>query len=104
LVLPRQDWRHFQGRPWGGPSNGRWLLTLKNPLTVSLQFYLPRGEAKPSTLRIMNGDTPIRTVEVQSDNDLRVEPVTLPKGDVDLWFELARDDKVFGPYQVHLHF
>jgi hypothetical protein len=72
-------------------------------LTVSMQFYLAKGESNPATLRIMNGDELVRTVDVHG-NDLRVEHVVLPQGNVDLWFELAKNDERFGPYQVHLHF
>ncbi len=103
VVLTRQDWRHFQGRPWAGGSNGKWLLRLKKSLTVSIQFYLAKGESSPTTLRIMNGDALLRTMDVR-DTGLRVEQVVLPKGKVDLWFELLQNDKTMGPYQVHLHF
>ncbi|MCP4449954.1 MAG: arylsulfatase [Planctomycetes bacterium] len=103
LVLTRQDWRHFQGRPWAGGSNGKWLITLKKPLTVSIQFHLAKNESRPRVIRIMNGEALIRTANVQGD-DLRVEDVALPQGDVDLWFALIEEDTTLGPYQVHLYF
>jgi arylsulfatase A-like enzyme len=103
VVLTRQDWRHFQGRPWAGGSNGKWLLTLRKSLKVSLQFYLTKNEPHPKAIRIMNGDDLIRTVNI-TDNELRVEDVVLPRGNVDLWFELVQNETTTGPYQVHLHF
>ncbi len=103
VVLTRQDWRHFQGRPWAGGSNGKWLLTLSKSLNVSLQFYLAKNESHPKIIRIMNGDDLIRTVNI-TDNELLIENVVLPRGNVDLWFELVRDETTVGPYQVHVHF
>ncbi|NQV34289.1 MAG: sulfatase-like hydrolase/transferase, partial [Phycisphaeraceae bacterium] len=103
VVLTRQDWRHFQGRPWAGGSNGKWLLTLEKSLRISMQFHLAKNETHPKTIRIMNGDTLMRTVDM-GDNDSWIKDVILPRGDVDLWFELVQEDATIGPYQVHLHF
>ncbi|MCP4454951.1 MAG: arylsulfatase, partial [Planctomycetes bacterium] len=103
VVLTRQDWRHFQGRPWAGGSNGKWLLALEKPLRISMQFYLAKNEPHPKTVRIMNGDNLMRAVDMSGDESW-IKDVVLPRGDVDLWFELVQEDTTIGPYQVHLHF
>ncbi|WP_182866536.1 arylsulfatase [Rhodopirellula sp. JC639] len=100
-VLTRQDWRHTQGRPWAGNSNGVWLLEAPEAGEYKIELIFsgghPAGKATISagpmteTLAIAAGKRRGHTAEMK-----------LPAGKLTLGVDVVFEGKVQGPHQVIL--
>ena len=102
VVLTRQDWRHDKGRPWGGGSNGYWLLRADRdgPYEVILKFHKPAVEAGEALLT--GGADPVRKAFAKGDVRLVFEEVDLRKGPLKLQATLfaGSKDQECGPLMV----
>ncbi|MCH7918912.1 MAG: arylsulfatase [Planctomycetes bacterium] len=103
VVLTRQDWRHFQGRPWADNSNGIWKLYVANggDYTVRLRLRENKSGGR-SVLKI--GDQQWTASHSASDQDIVYEHLRLPKGKLDLLATLTSGDQESGPHQVDVLF
>jgi arylsulfatase A-like enzyme len=103
VVLTRQDWRHLQGRPWAGNSNGLWKLYVASAreYTVCLRLKDNRGKGK-AVLKI---DQQQWTQPYgEDDQQILFENLGLKTGNADLMAILDSGEQRFGPYQVDVIF
>ena len=102
VVLTRQDWRHIQGRPWGGGSNGVWKLYVakEGDYTVRLRLLDQKGSGT-ATLSI--GDRHWTANLAEGDRQVLYEQVRLAQGNIDLMAMLAIGDRKVGPHQVDVY-
>ncbi|WP_372895395.1 arylsulfatase [Stieleria sp.] len=100
-VLTRQDWRHIQGRPWAGNSNGVWLLEAPEAGSYEVEVVFA-GDPPAGTATITVGKL-TKTLEIPAGQrrghktDLR-----LPAGQMTLAVDVVFDGKTQGPHQVIL--
>jgi len=100
-VLTRQDWRHAQGKPWAGNSNGFWLLEAPQAghyeLEVAFSSDHPAGKAtiiagsRTKQLDIAAGRMRGHTIDI-----------SLPAGRIKLAVDVVFDGQTQGPHQVIL--
>lgn len=100
-VLTRQDWRHLQGRPWAGNSNGVWLLQANAPHEYDLELIFnathPAGVAKIS----FGGKTVSVDVPAGRKRGTTVA-VSCGAGTTELSADVTFNGEVQGPHQVIL--
>ncbi|MDV6030106.1 MAG: arylsulfatase [Phycisphaera sp. RhM] len=100
-VLTRQDWRHIQGRPWAGNSNGVWLLEAPEAGSYEVEVVFA-GDPPAGTATITVGKL-TKTLGISAGQrrghktDLR-----LPAGQMTLAVDVVFDGKTQGPHQVIL--
>lgn len=103
VVLTRQDWRHIQGRPWAGNSNGVWKLYVAHAGEYNVRLRLKDNKGKgTSTLKIGRAQW---TQPYGADaQEILFEHLTLRTGNTDLMATLNTGDQTFGPHQVDVIF
>ena len=100
-VLTRQDWRHSTGRPWGGNSNGFWLLNAPQATAFDVELIFQPGHPA-GTAVVSVGD---QQQQVAIPADLRRghrATITVPQGDLKLTVDVDFHGEVQGPHQVIL--
>jgi arylsulfatase A-like enzyme len=103
VVLTRQDWRHIQGRPWAGNSNGLWKLYVASAVEYTVRLRLKDNTRKgTSTLKI--GEQKWTQPYGEDDQQITFEHLKLKTGNTDLMGVLNSGDQSFGPYQVDVMF
>ncbi len=100
-VLTRQDWRHSQGRPWAGNSNGVWLLKAPEPGEFSVQVFLKPGIGKGKAVVSAAGKSVSLDVDPANSGSNKTS-ISLPAGLITLAVDVTIDGKVQGPHQVVL--
>lgn len=101
-VLTRQDWRHASGRPWGGSSNGFWLLKAEEAADYEFEIIL-RPDQLDATSAVMNAGEVSTTVMIQPGQQRgHVGRISLPAGMIQLSVDVKNDDGTIGPHQVIL--
>ena len=100
-VLTRQDWRHTEGRPWGGNSNGVWLLEAydSGDYDVELIFSGDHPEGK-ATIQA-GGLTETITIAAGKRRGHKTS-LRLHKGKFQLSADVVFDGKTQGPHQIIL--
>ncbi|MGZ0169517.1 MAG: arylsulfatase [Planctomycetales bacterium] len=100
-VLTRQDWRHTQGRPWTGNSNGIWLLEAPEAGDYEIELIFqgdhPAGKATITAGRLS------RKLDISASQQRgHTAAIKLPAGRMTLAVNVAFGGKTQGPYQVIL--
>jgi arylsulfatase A-like enzyme len=100
-VLTRQDWRHFQGQPWAGNSNGVWLLEAPEAADYELELIFSTGHpAGKATITVGAIKT---SLDIPTDEQRgHVARLKLPAGKMTLGVNVVFDGKTQGPHQVIL--
>ena len=83
-VLTRQDWRHVSGRPWGGTSNGFWLLNAAEAGEYEVEIILDSDEYPSGTATVTAGNLVSQCEIVAGKQRDHRTTLVLPKGDVSL--------------------
>jgi arylsulfatase/arylsulfatase A len=100
-VLTRQDWRHTQGKPWAGDSNGSWLLEAEKPMSYEIEIIFNHSPAKGKAV-IKVGDI-TQTIEIPAGQKRgHVRLIDIPQGKTSLTVTADFDGKKQGPHQVIL--
>jgi len=100
-VLTRQDWRHTQGRPWAGNSNGVWLL--EAPEAGDYEVELIFNGDHPAGKATVSARTSNWTLDIPaSQNRGHTATIKLPAGKITLAANVVFGDKQQGPHQVIL--
>lgn len=100
-VLTRQDWRHTQGKPWAGNSNGSWLLEAEKPMSYEIEIIFNHSPAKGKAV-IKVGDI-TQTIEIPAGQKRgHVSLIDIPQGKTSLTVTADFDGKKQGPHQVIL--
>ncbi|QDV40550.1 Arylsulfatase precursor [Stieleria neptunia] len=100
-VLTRQDWRHIQGRPWAGNSNGVWLLEAPEPGSYEVELIFA-SDPPAGTATITVGKL-TETLEIPAGQRRgHVTDLSLPAGQLTLAVDVVFDGKTQGPHQVIL--
>jgi arylsulfatase A-like enzyme len=100
-VLTRQDWRHTQGRPWAGNSNGVWLLEAPEAGDYEIELIF-QGDHPAGTATITAG-TLTRTLEISASQQRgQKTAIKLPAGRMTLAVNVVFGNKTQGPHQVIL--
>ena len=100
-VLTRQDWRHVQGKPWAGNSNGFWLL--EAPQAAGYELELAFSSDHPAGTATITAGTLTKQLDISAGqrNGHRTG-INLPKGKIKLAVDVVFDGKAQGPHQVIL--
>ncbi|QEG02411.1 Arylsulfatase precursor [Stieleria maiorica] len=101
-VLTRQDWRHVSGRPWGGASNGFWLLNASQAGEYEVEIILDSGDYPSGTATVTAGNAVGQCEIVAGKQRGHRTTLALPKGDISLSVELTLGEQTLGPHQVVL--
>ena len=100
-VLTRQDWRHIQGRPWAGTSNGVWLL--EAPEAGDYEIELIFASNPPAGTATITVGELATTVEIPAGQRRgHTTHLKLPAGKMTLAVDVVFDGKTQGPHQVIL--
>lgn len=100
-VLTRQDWRHTQGRPWAGNSNGVWLLEAPEAGDYEIELIF-QGD-HPTGKATITAGTLTRTLGISaSEQRGHTAAIKLPAGRMTLAVNVAFANKTQGPHQVIL--
>ncbi|QEG00384.1 Arylsulfatase precursor [Stieleria maiorica] len=100
-VLTRQDWRHTQGRPWAGNSNGVWLL--EAPEAGEYQIELIFSGGHPGGKATITAGELTETLAIAAGNRRgHTTDLKLPAGKLTLAVDVVFEGKVQGPHQVIL--
>jgi arylsulfatase A-like enzyme len=100
-VLSRQDWRHTQGRPWAGNSNGVWLL--EAPEVGDYEIELIFLGDHPAGKATITAGTLARNLEIPASQQRgHTAAIKLPAGRMTLAVNVAFGNKTQGPHQVIL--
>ncbi len=103
VTLTRQDWRHIQGKPWAGGSNGQWMLHVARPGRYDIKARFPEtGSPGKATLKI--GGCEVVMYIHEEAAELFFENVFLHKGPANLSIDLDLEGKTKGPLQVDVLF
>ncbi|MCP4784939.1 MAG: arylsulfatase [Fuerstiella sp.] len=100
-VLTRQDWRHVQGKPWAGNSNGFWLLEAPQAGTYELEVAFSSDH--PAGKATITAGTVTKQLHIAA-GQLRghTTDIKLPAGRMKLSVDVVFDGKTQGPHQVIL--
>ena len=100
-VLTRQDWRHIQGKPWAGNSNGAWLL--KAPEAAEYQAEIIFSRSHPAGIASVNVNDQVHELEIPADQPRGHSlKLNLPAGEIKLGVDVNFGGTVQGPHQVIL--
>ena len=100
-VLTRQDWRHIQGRPWAGNSNGVWLL--EAPEAGDYEIELIFASDPPAGTATITVGKLTKTLEIPAGQRRgHTTHLKLPAGKMTLAVDVVFDGKTQGPHQVIL--
>ncbi len=100
-VLTRQDWRHIQGRPWAGNSNGVWLL--EAPEAGDYEIELIFASNPPAGTATITVGELATTVEIPAGQRRgHTTHLKLPAGKMTLAVDVVFDGQTQGPHQVIL--
>lgn len=100
-VLTRQDWRHVQGKPWAGNSNGFWLLD--SPESGKYQVELIFANDHPVGKATVQFGDQRKTVAISTEqNRGHKTEVVLPAGKSKLSVDVDFNGQIQGPHQVIL--
>lgn len=100
-VLTRQDWRHIDGKPWAGKSNGVWLLEAPEAGAYELEIILK--EDHPAGRATITAGSVHETVDIPaSQNRGHMKTLQIPAGKFQLGVDVVFDGKTQGPHQVVL--
>jgi len=98
-VLTRQDWRHSSGKPWGGKSNGFWLLESRETHNYEIEIIFKGKHA--------SGKATITAGSEKTEVDIPAEKsrghfvqMKLPAGKFKLSVEADFNGETQGPHQV----
>ena len=98
-VLTRQDWRHFQNRPWAPRSNGIWKIHAEQGGAYRVTVLL---KTQPESVELRWGDrswtesVPDGATEVVFDVD------EVRAGPADLVAVVLEGDAEYGPWQLNV--
>ncbi|MEO2013305.1 MAG: arylsulfatase [Fuerstiella sp.] len=100
-VLTRQDWRHVQGKPWAGNSNGFWLL--EAPQAGSYELEIAFSSDHPTGKATISAGTVTKQLDIAAGR-LRghTTDIKLPAGKMKLAVDVVFNGKTQGPHQVIL--
>ncbi|MEO2026329.1 MAG: arylsulfatase [Fuerstiella sp.] len=100
-VLTRQDWRHVQGKPWAGNSNGFWLLEAPQAGTYELEIAFSSDH--PAGTATITAGTVTKQLDIAA-GQLRshTTDIRLPAGKMKLAVDVVFNGKTQGPHQVIL--
>ena len=100
-VLTRQDWRHTNGRPWAGQSNGIWLLKAPEPGDFRMELIFK--DKHPAGVATITAGGVSKTLDIsggqQRDHTINL---SLPAGQLTLAVDVDFSGTVQGPHQVIL--
>lgn len=99
VVLTRQDWRHKVGQPWGGDSNGEWVLYVADPGPYAVVVRL-RAEKRDGHVVLEVGDFRQQKACSAGQTSVTFEDVRLKVGNATLRAIVTTPDKQKGPWQV----
>jgi arylsulfatase A-like enzyme len=101
-VLTRQDWRHVQGRPWAGDSNGFWLLENPEPTTYDAEVIFA-SDLHPSGTAVISAGDVVQEISIAAKQQRgHTTRIKLPAGKLKLAVDVDLDGKMQGPHQVIL--
>ncbi|MDG1894942.1 MAG: arylsulfatase [Fuerstiella sp.] len=100
-VLTRQDWRHIQGKPWAGNSNGFWLL--EAPQTATYELEVAFSSDHPAGRATITAGPLTKQLDIAA-SELRghTTDIKLPAGKLKLAVDVVFNGKTQGPHQVIL--
>jgi arylsulfatase A-like enzyme len=100
-VLTRQDWRHTQGQPWAGNSNGVWLLEAPEAGDYEIELIF-QGD-HPAGKATITAGTLTRNLEIPAGQQRgHTAAIKLPAGRMTLAVNVEFGNKPQGPHQVIL--
>jgi len=101
-VLTRQDWRHSNGRPWAGNSNGVWLLEAPQPGDYQVELIFKGGH--PTGTATITAGSIKRSIAIPADQqrDHTIQ-LSIPAGHLTLAVDVDFAGSVQGPHQVILN-
>ncbi|MCP4591264.1 MAG: arylsulfatase, partial [bacterium] len=83
VVLTRQDWRHVQGRPWGGDSNGYWALHAARPGEYDVRLRFPETKVK-GRATVEMGTKTLTTTVLPGTKECSFYAIGVRQGDLQL--------------------
>ncbi len=100
-VLTRQDWRHLQGKPWAGNSNGVWLLEAPEPGDYEIELVFANDH--PGGMATITAGPLTKKIEVPAGKQRgHTANIKLPAGKMTLAVNVDFDGNTQGPHQVIL--
>ena len=100
-VLTRQDWRHQQGKPWAGNSNGVWLLEAPKPGEYEVEIIFANDH--PDGMAKLSAGTMTKQLKIAAKQNRNHKTlVKLPAGKMTLAVDVDFNGNVQGPHQVIL--
>ena len=102
-VLTRQDWRHFQGRPWAPDSNGAWKIHAEAAGAYRVSVLLESAQATASSVELRWGEASWTKPVPAGDYEIVFDVDAIPAGPANLMAIVReRSAAAYGPWHVHV--